>query len=41
MYSQDAGAEIVQIRRILKRVSYDVELKLEKGYQKVLGLFLE
>ena len=33
--TQDAGAEIAQIKVLMKRIKFDVELSLTKGHQQM------
>ena len=39
VYAQDAEVEIVQIKRVLKKISFDIKLELVRDHQKFSGLF--
>ena len=36
-YAKESGAEIARIKRILKKIKFDVEIKLIKGHENNIG----
>ena len=38
-YAQEAGAEIAEIKRLLKDIKFEVEIKLLKGHEENIGLY--
>ena len=38
-HAKDAGAEIAQIRNLISKISFEIEIKLIKGHQKISSLF--
>ena len=38
--TKDAGAEIIEMKNIVKRIKFDIEFKLVRGHSPALGLFI-
>ena len=38
-YAKDAGVEIAQIRSLISKISFEIEIKLIKGHQKISSPF--
>jgi len=37
VYVQEAGAEVVMIKKVLKKIKFDIEISLEKGHDNQIG----